>query len=1212
MIKGYERQEGLLFYMSGDAGLTAEFAKGQAAPNFAFKAEPVPEGGADGGYVRCDDFEAYSYLAPGNMYASRGTLSFFWRSRYPVGPTEFPLFRAGYVDHTSWDACFLRIDYNGHGLDAFVTDLNLSRARVSVTLDPFPAPDEWMHVAFSWDENFGVKLYVNGEKKAELFRPGMYAAGLDQFGPHARAVSHWNVSSMYNFIRGGDIDEIAVFDRMLSDGNVSALARLQMPGAVPALNVTLNDPLYRNQWFLRCGFNRDDRPRAMKERMVVRKVGIADAYDLKRWYWKACDGIRETTWPGTFNRSRLTGRNDYYQLPDWDCYSGSGKTVTFTIPEHEKFNHIEIAGSAYGQAVRVEVGQEGALLFNRPQHQERTFHDTEDMEGGAVRFTNTEIEEPIGDFSVFYVHEGSAPADAVKKPYRLIAGHRENAPAERELYEYITGRYAPYERNVYTGVPADGGLNGTFRLLSEDPFCGYPQYNVILPYEEDGTLGLDGIEITFPKGLSGRLSVQVRDPLVYYRNLLHYTLELEGLTGSTVFFDTRDRILPEGKCLYLVICAEERIPLGKFSVSAVYKRAEKCVKEHCEDRFLEVRDVYGHITEESPRTTKLRLRKRYDDDLNDLLRVKPDHELGLLYKYAAMSRYFTINEQTGEMVFVGSNNRKNGGEDDTTPKEAPVFAPPVMLPEAPEGTPSWAFEQIEFLKRYKRLINFYVDKRQIGNGEFGGGLSDDGDFTASWVPLIQMDSDAKKMLKSLVACTDAFYEQGMFTNGLCTIQADELHSSEEGLISVGQVLSAAPWNPQYLEHVMETARAIPWLSGVNKAGHRHIRSSYYSGTKMAQEMPWGMTRPNSFIAISPVWLLTRYNGSPLAKKWMLELADGMMAHYHDGKLHGTVCYETDEELDLPGGSHGNAIHTLLYAAYRQTGNEGYLKAIGDFGFTPARVSGVLDKETVARKYRNNNLVEAVREYYNTLGSPWIDRVYFEVYDIQYDRLGGAGHMRFRAAYPRNGFSWTFDHEGDDEKLAILTPWQAEDRLKLLVWNDADAPVRAALTGAEILPGTWKITSGIDTDGDDLADSGVTEETVHWEPYADVRVCFAPKAVTVVELSLTEASGDHPRDRYDLGISEQDVKEYAHGFKVTVHSLGALDTPEAKIVLKSPEGRILDEAVIPPLEAPADLHPRTWEVSLHLWNVKNRKGCTIEIDPENALHETTRKNNTVTL
>ena len=52
--------------------------------------------------------------------------------------TEFPVFRVGYADHSSWDMVWLRIDYNGHGFDAFVTDVNLGRTRVSYTMPNFP------------------------------------------------------------------------------------------------------------------------------------------------------------------------------------------------------------------------------------------------------------------------------------------------------------------------------------------------------------------------------------------------------------------------------------------------------------------------------------------------------------------------------------------------------------------------------------------------------------------------------------------------------------------------------------------------------------------------------------------------------------------------------------------------------------------------------------------------------------------------------------------------------------------------------------------------------------------------------------------------------------------------------------------------------------------------------------------------------------------
>ena len=88
-------------------------------------------------------FLALGYVAwnaPGNIRAERGTLSFFWRSRTPVGAAPFNIFRVGFADHSSWDMAFARIDWNGHGFDAFVTDANLSRLRVSWRMPTPPTP----------------------------------------------------------------------------------------------------------------------------------------------------------------------------------------------------------------------------------------------------------------------------------------------------------------------------------------------------------------------------------------------------------------------------------------------------------------------------------------------------------------------------------------------------------------------------------------------------------------------------------------------------------------------------------------------------------------------------------------------------------------------------------------------------------------------------------------------------------------------------------------------------------------------------------------------------------------------------------------------------------------------------------------------------------------------------------------------------------------
>lgn len=105
---------------------------------------------------------------------------------------------------------FLRIDWNCHGFDAFVTDANLSRVWVSWRIDTLPAADQWRHVAFAWDEAVGVRLFVDGKEVARKDQQADLDSGLDQFGLAGRVLSPHQVQSRYNFMRWSDIDDIRV------------------------------------------------------------------------------------------------------------------------------------------------------------------------------------------------------------------------------------------------------------------------------------------------------------------------------------------------------------------------------------------------------------------------------------------------------------------------------------------------------------------------------------------------------------------------------------------------------------------------------------------------------------------------------------------------------------------------------------------------------------------------------------------------------------------------------------------------------------------------------------------------------------------------------------------------------------------------------------------------------------------------------------------
>ena len=127
---------------------------------------------------------------------------------------------------------------------------------------------------------------------------------------------------------------------------------------------------------------------------------------------------------------------------------------------------------------------------------------------------------------------------------------------------------------------------------------------------------------------------------------------------------------------------------------------------------------------------------------------------------------------------------------------------------------------------------------------------------------------------------------------------------------------------------METCRSLYWLTGINKAGHRHIKSTYYSGSRMATEDPWGGQQSLSYQTLSACWQLPRYNGNEKVKTLLTELADGLAAHYDPEKrmTHSYVRFEDDAEIPYHNKRQGGE-KTVLYPAYMLTGNLHYYEII---------------------------------------------------------------------------------------------------------------------------------------------------------------------------------------------------------------------------------------------------------------------------------------------
>jgi len=1238
-------EPGLLFYLSGEQEFTADYAAGgDPQPNF-LRGVKIISYGARGRGFECANTQLMSYWAPGNIYAERGTLGFSWRSRYPVGPTAFPIFRVGYSDHSSWDMVWLRIDYNGRGgFDAFVTDINLTRIRVSYVMPQFPKPNEWVHLTLAWDERRGIRFYVNGILAAQRNQQAVLYAGLDQFGPFSRTIGPMQVQSDYNFTRGGDIDEVRIYDRMLSDANVTSLAKGVAPQQIPAINRTLADKATRDEWLLRYGWNRPgDTPKYLSNaQTIVRKVEIHDAFDLKRWWWKANDGIRETTWPGVYNRSRLPGRNDYFQLPDWDCYSLSGKAITFTMPL-EPWNHLEISGSAWGKMYL--EGPEARILFERPKGQEKTFHDLPStINGRKIRFENVEQEQPIGELSAYYVGPFKEPSGSTRLAYTLRTNAESSDPSVEAIRKFIAGRFTEDERATIVAV-VDNNSRETVAAVKTPPANSLPLVHVIVPAAAWTNIndGLDGIAIDLPPlyvkgpGEYVPLNIQVKDPLWAQRNMLDFSFSVKPGEGRTLWLDLRDRFLNPRQALYLTIASANpdfgAASLDGARVRLIFKPRVEARDEFVLDRFTQARDSYAMLIEEHTNNPKLNLYNRFAGDITDLLSRQP-HWVAQTYWY--------------------DSNRSH-------PK--PSFTQPV----APDGVPLWAFRQVMQLRNLSGFVNWYIDQRQIENGEFGGGLSDDGDLTNVWPATALMGCDPEKIKESLKREMNAFYDQGMFTNGLPTIQADELHSYEEGIQVLGQSLLLDYGNPKQIERAMETSRAVIKLTGINSAGHRHIRSSYYSGTKMAEEEPWGYSKPSSILVFHPGIMLVDYNGNPQMKKIITELADGFLAHRKkdvSGRTSLSMAIRFSDDQEVP--NNRGSVLPILWAAWKWTGDEKYLAPFREEGAraldlipsnaldelklkatwgkelvtsltsggnnqSPRNVEsansqrlnvppppnfGSLhfawqtsgDKKFLETLYANQIETSALHKFMNMEGSMWIDRVDVPNSELQRARLGGVALVR-GSLYPGHAVSWTFAAPARAEDVAILIPESTPQSVKIIAYHLSEAPVVANLTPWNLDPGKWEVTQGIDSRGNDLMPDLVQGRQVELNHDNPLAITLAPRTTTVLILKLV--SKDTPYwTRSDLGIGKDDVMIQNRKITVTVHSLGAVDAPATKLALMDANGKVIATVAVPALKAPLDLLPKTTTVTLMVPAGASMNGGSVVIDPDMSMKEITRANNLV--
>jgi hypothetical protein len=242
------------------------------------------------------------------------------------------------------------------------------------------------------------------------------------------------------------------------------------------------------------------------------------------------------------------------------------------------------------------------------------------------------------------------------------------------------------------GTPTSIGGSAQPASPAATTVAALPIRHVLIPNQWDAlTDGLDGLEIELPAQTGQRaaqsFNLQVRDPLWPLRTLADFTFALPAGEPRTLWLDLRDRLLPPGRPLGLTLAADApNISLVGAKIRLVFKPRAAARTEHELDRFTQARDSYAMLVEEHPANSRLDLWNRFKGDLEDLLRVNPDHVRGREYAAAGLP---------------GSPRPKYD-------HPAPIV-----------GVPLWAQRQVELLGHTKRFVLWYIDHRQVPYGDLG-------------------------------------------------------------------------------------------------------------------------------------------------------------------------------------------------------------------------------------------------------------------------------------------------------------------------------------------------------------------------------------------------------------------------------------------------------------------------------------------------------------
>jgi hypothetical protein len=250
------------------------------------------------------------------------------------------------------------------------------------------------------------------------------------------------------------------------------------------------------------------------------------------------------------------------------------------------------------------------------------------------------------------------------------------------------------------------------------------------------------------------------------------------------------------------------------------------------------------------------------------------------------------------------------------------------LVEEDSSAPLWANHQRMVLEKLTWLIHWWIDNRQISDGQFGGGWGDDVEMWRHWVPVLFAFND-EKAIESQEKLFEGLYSLSKMKKGYTTKMSDVEHTSEEYADPLTCMLNMQAENPVWEQRALQVLESIENLwTGKNERGYLQFKSTWFSVEEVDLNKKRACDSPYHTRLVQPLMLIWLRTGNErtarFLKSWLKTWVDATFTEEY-GKPNGIVPAAIHWPEGAPAGTGKNwwqpeNYHTPLYDYPSQQAN----------------------------------------------------------------------------------------------------------------------------------------------------------------------------------------------------------------------------------------------------------------------------------------------------